>query len=135
MPSSLVSIDFSRVLIIIYVVFFRTKVKEYHMYAIIENGGKQYKIEEGKKVRLEKFAGSEGDEVKIENVLAVNTGEATLIGSPYVSGAYVNGKVVAQARDKKITIFKYKRRKDYKVKRGHRQAFTELLVEKIIVEA
>jgi large subunit ribosomal protein L21 len=105
------------------------------MYAIIENGGKQYKIEEGKKVRLEKFAGTEGDEVKIENVLAVSTGEATLIGNPYVSGAYINGKVVAQGRDKKITVFKYKRRKDYKVKKGHRQPFTELLVEKIIVEA
>lgn len=105
------------------------------MYAIIENGGKQYKIEEGKKVRLEKFAGTEGDEVKIENVLAVNTGETTLIGSPYVSGAYINGKVVAQGRDKKVTVFKYKRRKDYKVKRGHRQPFTELLVEKIMVEA
>ena len=105
------------------------------MYAIIENGGKQYKIEEGKKVRLEKFAGTEGDEVKIENVLAVNTGETTLIGSPYVSGAYINGKVVTQGRDKKVTVFKYKRRKDYKVKRGHRQPFTELLVEKIIVEA
>ncbi|HNT43690.1 MAG TPA: 50S ribosomal protein L21 [Syntrophorhabdaceae bacterium] len=105
------------------------------MYAIIENGGKQYKIEEGKKVRLEKFAGAEGDEVKIENVLAVNTGETTLIGSPYVSGAYINGKVVTQGRDKKVTVFKYKRRKDYKVKRGHRQPFTELLVEKIIVEA
>ena len=105
------------------------------MYAIIENGGKEYKIEEGKKVRLEKFAGSEGDAVKIENVLAVNTGEATLIGNPYVSGAHINGTVVAQGRDKKITVFKYKRRKDYKVKKGHRQAFTELLVEKIIVEA
>jgi large subunit ribosomal protein L21 len=105
------------------------------MYAIIENGGKQYKIEEGKKVRLEKFAGVEGDEVKIENVLAVNTGETTLIGSPYVRGAYINGKVVAQGRDKKVTVFKYKRRKDYKVKKGHRQPFTELLVEKIMVEA
>ncbi len=105
------------------------------MYAIIENGGKQYKIEEGKKVRLEKFSGAEGDEVKLENVLAVNTGEATLIGSPYVAGAYVNGKVVAQGKDKKVTVFKYKRRKDYKVKKGHRQPFTELLVEKIIVEA
>ena len=102
---------------------------------IIENGGKQYKIEEGKKVRLEKFAGTEGDEVKLENVLAVNTGEATLIGSPYVSGAYINGKVVAQGRDKKITVFKHKRRKDYKVKKGHRQPYTELLVEKIVVEA
>ena len=105
------------------------------MYAIIENGGKQYKIEEGKKVRLEKFSGAEGDAVKLENVLAVNTGEATRIGSPYVSGADIDGKVVAQGRDKKITVFKYKRRKDYKVKKGHRQPYTELLVEKIVVEA
>lgn len=106
-----------------------------YMYAIIENGGKQYKIEEGKKVKLEKLSGAEGDEVRIERVIAVNTGESMLLGTPYVTGAYINGKVVAQGRNKKITIFKHKRRKDYKVKKGHRQPFTEMLVEKIVVEA
>jgi len=105
------------------------------MYAIIENGGKQYKIEEGKKVKLEKFTASEGEEIRIGNVLAINSDSGTVIGNPYINGAYVNGKVLAQGRNKKVTVFKYKRRKDYKVKKGHRQAFTELLVEKIVMEA
>jgi len=105
------------------------------MYAIIENGGKQYKIEEGKKVKLEKFTAPEGEEIRIGNVLAINGDSVTVIGNPYINGAYVNGKVVTQGKDKKVTVFKYKRRKDYKVKRGHRQAFTELLVEKIVMEA
>jgi large subunit ribosomal protein L21 len=102
------------------------------MYAIIESGGKQYKIEEGKKVKLEKITAPEGEEVRISNVLTINGTNGTVIGTPYIDGAYISGKVIAQARDKKVTIFKYKRRKDYKVKRGHRQAYTELLIEKIV---
>jgi large subunit ribosomal protein L21 len=102
------------------------------MYAIIESGGKQYKIEEGKKVKLEKIMAPEGEEVRISNVLTINGANGTVIGTPYIDGAYISGKVIAQARDKKVTIFKYKRRKDYKVKRGHRQAYTELLIEKIV---
>ena len=102
------------------------------MYAIIENGGKQYKIEEGKKVKLEKMTAPEGEEVRLSNVLAINGANGTVIGNPYIEGAYINGKVVAQGRDKKVMVFKYKRRKDYKVKKGHRQAYTELLIEKIV---
>ncbi len=105
------------------------------MYAIIETGGKQYRIEEGKKVKVEKLEAPEGEEIRISNVLAVNSDNGVVIGDPYVSGAYINGKVLAQSRSKKITVFKYKRRKDYKVKKGHRQAFTELLIEKIVMEA
>ena len=105
------------------------------MYAIIENGGKQYKIEEGKKVKLEKIEAPAGEEIRIDNVLAINGEAGTVIGNPYITGAYINGKVVAQGRDKKVTIFKYKRRKDYKIKKGHRQAYTELLIEKIVTEA
>jgi large subunit ribosomal protein L21 len=105
------------------------------MYAIIQSGGKQYRIAEGTKVRLEKFPNAEGDEIDIREVLAVNDGEQTLIGSPYVEGAYVHGKVVSQGRARKVTIFKYKRRKDYKKKNGHRQPYTEFFVEKIFVEA
>jgi large subunit ribosomal protein L21 len=105
------------------------------MYAIIENGGKQYKIEEGKKVKLEKITAPEGEEVRLSNVLAINGDNGTVIGNPYINGAYINGKVVVQGRAKKVTIFKYKRRKDYKVKKGHRQAFTELLIDKIVMEA
>jgi large subunit ribosomal protein L21 len=105
------------------------------MYAIIESGGKQYKIEEGKKVKLEKIEAPEGEEVRISTVLAINGDSGTVVGNPYIDGAYVNGKVVAQGRDKKVTIFKYKRRKDYKVKKGHRQFYTELLIDKIVMEA
>ncbi len=102
------------------------------MYAIIESGGKQYKIEEGKKVKLEKITAPEGEEVRLSNVLAINGANGTVVGNPYINGAYANGKVIAQGRDKKVTVFKYKRRKDYKVKKGHRQAYTELLIEKIV---
>lgn len=105
------------------------------MYAIIENGGKQYKIMEGKKVRLEKISANEGDDIQIKEVLAINNGENTILGNPYVEGAYISGKVVSQGRDKKVVVFKYKKRKDYKKKNGHRQHFTELLVEKIFTEA
>ena len=105
------------------------------MYAIIKSGGKQYRIAEGMKIKLEKFAIAEGEEVDIREVLAVNNGEETLIGSPYVEGAYVHGKVLSHGKARKVTIFKYKRRKDYKKKIGHRQPYTELFVEKIVMEA
>jgi large subunit ribosomal protein L21 len=102
------------------------------MYAIIESGGKQYKIEEGKKVKLEKITAPEGEEVRINNVLTINGANGTVIGNPYIDGAYINGKVVSQGRNRKVIIFKHKRRKDYKLKKGHRQAYTELLIEKIV---
>ena len=105
------------------------------MYAVIENGGKQYKVAEGEKVKLEKFSGGEGDGVQIREILIFSDGNNTIIGNPYVDGAYVQGKVVSQGRAKKVIIFKYKRRKDYKKKNGHRQPYTELLVEKIHMEA
>ena len=105
------------------------------MYAIIENGGKQYKISEGEKIKLEKFSTGEGEEVKISEVLVVNDGNNTVIGNPYVSGAYVQGKVIGHGKGKKVIVFKYKKRKDYKKKNGHRQLFTELLIEKIHMEA
>jgi large subunit ribosomal protein L21 len=101
------------------------------MYAIIESGGKQYTIQQGDTVRVEKLSGSPGDEITIGTVLAINDGERLLTGSPYVEGASVVGKVVAQDRADKVTVFKYKRRKDTKKKKGHRQAYTEFLVEKI----
>ena len=105
------------------------------MYAIIESGGKQYRIEEGKKVKLEKIEAPEGEEIRINNVLTINGENGTVVGHPFIDGAYVNGRVVAQGRLRKVTIFKHKRRKDYKVKKGHRQFYTELLIEKIVMEA
>ncbi len=105
------------------------------MYAIIENGGKQYKITEGKKIKLERFSGDEGEGVQIKEVLVFNDGDNTIVGTPYIDGAYIQGKVVSHGRSKKVIVFKYKRRKDYKKKNGHRQPYTELLVEKIHMEA
>ncbi len=105
------------------------------MYAIIENGGKQYKITEGEKIKLERLPVSDGEEVQIREVLAVNNGVNTIIGNPYVERAYISGRVLGHGRRRKVIVFKYKRRKDYKKKIGHRQHFTELLVEKIYMEA
>jgi large subunit ribosomal protein L21 len=105
------------------------------MYAIIQNGGKQYKVVEGKKVKLEKLTVNTGDDVQIKEVLVFNDGSNTVIGSPYIEGASVNGKIVSHGKNKKVIIFKYKRRKDSKTKKGHRQPYTEVLVEKITMEA
>jgi large subunit ribosomal protein L21 len=105
------------------------------MYAIIENGGKQYRIIEGEKIKLEKFAAGEGEDIQIKEVLAFNDGSNTLIGSPYVGGAFIQGKVLSHGKAKKVIIFKHKKRKDYKKKNGHRQPYTEVLVEKILMEA
>ena len=105
------------------------------MYAIIESGGKQFTVTEGSKVRIEKVAKEVGEEIALQEVLAVNNEGKTVVGTPYVSGVSVSGKVVAQGKARKVTIFKYKRRKDSKKKKGHRQPYTEVLIEKIHLEA
>ncbi|OPY70522.1 MAG: 50S ribosomal protein L21 [Syntrophorhabdaceae bacterium PtaU1.Bin034] len=105
------------------------------MYAIIESGGKQYRVSEGEKVRIEKLPGSADEQVALGEVLVISDGEQTRVGSPYLQGASVTGKIVAQGKARKVTVFKYKRRKDSKKKKGHRQLFTELFIEKIQMEA
>lgn len=100
------------------------------MYAIIETGGKQYKVSEGDVVFIEKIAGTEGDAVKFDKVLAVG-GDKTVFGTPIVEGASVDAKVLAQGKNKKIIVFKYKPKKGEKCKQGHRQAFTKVQIEKI----
>ena len=104
------------------------------MYAIIQNGGKQYRVAEGRRVKLEKLLKNAGDEVLIKEVLVMNDDSNTIIGNPYVEGASVNGKVISQGKGRKVIVFKYKRRKDSKTKKGHRQPYTEVLVEKISME-
>jgi len=110
-------------------------IGEIVMYAIIENGGKQYRITQGQKVRLEKLPGNADDVVSLGQVLAIEDGERLLVGAPYIQGASISGKILAQGKARKVTVFKYKRRKDTKKKKGHRQSYTELLIEKIEVEA
>jgi large subunit ribosomal protein L21 len=105
------------------------------MYAIVETGGKQYRVSEGTKVKVELLSGNADDQVSLGQVLVVADGEKTVIGSPYVEGASVTGKIVSQGKARKVIVFKYKRRKDSKKKKGHRQSYTELLIEKIQMEA
>lgn len=99
------------------------------MYAIIETGGKQVKVEEGQTIWVEKI-NTDDESVTFDNVLVVG-GETTKVGAPYVDGASVTAKVEKQGRGKKITVFKYKPKKNYKRKQGHRQPYTKLTVEKI----
>ncbi|GAA0294899.1 large subunit ribosomal protein L21 [Gracilibacillus halotolerans] len=100
------------------------------MYAIIETGGKQVKVEEGQVIYVEKLSAEAGDAVTFDKVLAVG-GEEAKFGTPYVEGATVTAKVEKQGRQKKITVFKYKPKKNYSRKQGHRQPYTKLTIEKI----
>lgn len=97
------------------------------MYAVIKTGGKQYRVAEGQKLRVEKLAGNAGDKVTFSEVLLVG-GDTPKIGRPLVSGASVAAEITAQDRGKKIVVFKFKRRKNYRRKSGHRQPYTELKI-------
>ncbi len=101
------------------------------MYAVVKTGGKQVRLMPGQAVRVEKLDGQVGDAVEFDQVLLVGGEGAPRIGTPIVEGARVLGKITAQARGPKITVFKMKRRKGYRRKQGHRQAFTEVRVESI----
>ncbi len=100
-------------------------------FAIIKTGGKQYKVAEGQKLRVEKLTAEEGSEVVFDSVLMVSSEADLKIGTPVVEGAKVSAKVARQARDRKVIVFKYRAKKRYKKKAGHRQAFTELEITKI----
>ena len=101
------------------------------MYAIVRTGGKQYQVEAGDTLRVEKLQGEVGDTVELDDVLLVVDGENVKIGQPVVEGAKVVAKVVEQGRHKKIIVFKKKRRQGYQVKKGHRQMYTALKIETI----
>ncbi len=98
------------------------------MYAIVETGGKQYRVSEGDEFFVEKLAAEAGDKVKLDKILAVGNGEQLRLGSPYVEGSSVECEVLKQGRGKKITVFKYKAKKNYRKKKGHRQPYTKLKV-------
>jgi large subunit ribosomal protein L21 len=101
------------------------------MYAVIRTGGKQARVVPGDSIRVEKLEGTVGDPVELSEVLLVGNEGEPRIGTPLVEDAKVVGTITAQARGPKITVFKTKRRKGYRRKRGHRQAYTEIRVEKI----
>ncbi|UOQ93864.1 50S ribosomal protein L21 [Halobacillus shinanisalinarum] len=100
------------------------------MYAIIETGGKQIKVQEGQEIYVEKVSVEAGETVTFDKVLFVG-GDDTKVGAPFVDGASVTAKVEKQGRQKKLTVFKYKPKKNYKRKQGHRQPYTKLVVESI----
>ena len=101
------------------------------MFAVIKTGGKQYKVQEGDLVKVEKLDAEEGKTIKISDVLMVVDGEKTTVGTPKVKGATVSAKVTSHGRGPKVKIVKFHRRKQYRKQMGHRQAFTELSIEKI----
>ncbi|MEI5905683.1 50S ribosomal protein L21 [Bacillus spongiae] len=100
------------------------------MYAIIETGGKQIKVEEGQAIYIEKLNVAEGESVTFDKVLFVG-GEDVKVGSPLVEGATVTAKIEKQGRAKKLVVFKYKPKKNYRRKQGHRQPYTKVVIEKI----
>ena len=101
------------------------------MYAVIVTGGKQYKVSEGDAIFVEKLEVAEGESVTFDNVLAVSDGETLTVGAPTVAGASVTAKVVKQGKAKKIYVFKMKRKKNERSKKGHRQPYTKVVIETI----
>ncbi len=101
------------------------------MYAVVRTGGKQVRVSSGQAIRVEKLGGEVGDAVSFDEVLLIGGDGETKVGQPLVSGASVSGKITAQGRGEKLVIFKMKRRKTYRRKQGHRQAYTEVLVDAI----
>ena len=101
------------------------------MYAIICTGGKQYKVSEGDVIFIEKLEAAEGDAVTFDKVLVVADGENVKVGAPAVEGATVTAKVEKQGKAKKIYVFKMKRKKNYRRKKGHRQPYTKVEITKI----
>ena len=100
------------------------------MYAIIATGGKQYKVSEGDVIRVEKLGVNVGESYTFDQVLIVNDGEMK-IGNPTVEGAVVKASVVSEGRDKKVIVYRYKRKSGYHKKNGHRQSYTEVKIDKI----
>ena len=101
------------------------------MYAIIVAGGKQYKVAEGDTIYIEKLEAADGETVSFDNVLAVEKDGVMTVGAPYVEGAKVSGKVVKTGKGKKIMVFKFKAKKNYRRRQGHRQPYTKVTIEAI----
>ena len=101
------------------------------MYAIIKTGGKQYRVAEGDVLTVEKLAANEGDVVTFDEVLTVVKDDEVVVGKPVVAVAKVTAKVEAHGKDKKILVFKYKAKSNYRRRQGHRQPFTKVVIEKI----
>lgn len=101
------------------------------MYAVIETGGKQYRVQEGDTVFVEKLQGEAGENVKLDKILLISANEELKVGKPYLEGASVEAEILEQGKAKKIIVFKYKSKKDYRKKQGHRQPYTKLKISSI----
>ena len=99
------------------------------MYAVIRTGGKQYRVKQGDTFNVERLPGEMGAKITFGEVLALGEGETLKIGAPLVAGATVTASIVAQGRAAKVLVFKFKRRKNYQRKKGHRQYFTRIRIE------
>jgi large subunit ribosomal protein L21 len=102
------------------------------MYAIIQTGGKQYRVKSGEQVKVESLAADVGAAVSFDRVLMVGEGDGAKVGAPFVSGAKVKATVVSQGRGEKVRIFKMRRRKHYAKTQGHRQNYTEVRIDEIV---
>jgi large subunit ribosomal protein L21 len=98
------------------------------MYAVIKSGGRQYRVEEGATIRVDRLAGDKGEKVDLAEVLLVADGEDVKVGAPLVEGARVTAEIVAQGLGPKLVVYKFRRRKAYRRKTGHRQPFTALKI-------
>lgn len=105
------------------------------MYAIIETGGKQYRVQNGDKIAVEKLGIEDGQKVIFDKVLVVGEGSDVKVGAPYIDGATVEGSVIETGKGKKVVIFKYKAKKDYRKKQGHRQPYTLVEITSIAGKA
>ena len=103
------------------------------MYAVLTTGGKQYRVQKGETLKIEKIPGDVGSQVAFDQVLMVSDGDRVEIGQPLVENAVVNAHIVEQGKHKKILVFKYKRRKRYRRRQGHRQQFTAVRIDDISV--
>ena len=101
------------------------------MYAVIKTGGKQYRVAQGQKLKVEQIPADIGQEISLDQVLSVGEGESLQVGTPLVAGAVVKAKVLAHGRHDKVKIFKMRRRKHYQRHQGHRQNYTQIVIEAI----
>jgi len=105
------------------------------MYAVVKTGGKQYKVEEGEVLRVEKVPGDIGESFSFDQVLMFSDGETVSIGQPVLENVAVQGHIVEQGKARKILVFKYKRRKRFRRKQGHRQQYTAIKIDRIEAKA
>jgi large subunit ribosomal protein L21 len=103
------------------------------MYAVIRTGGKQHKVSQGDEISIEKIDGSKGETIVFDEVLMVSSGEDVKVGTPFLTGARVEGEIIDQTKAGKINVFKMKRRKGFKKKTGHRQKLTRMKIKEISI--